>query len=215
MSSSAAITATDISVRETLLLFDGEFRSFADGVVSGNCVFGFGSGISRNRVDDLPRLIVRVLEQLRQRSNFASPSCPFRKALEEALALASLNDDEKRGLDLAQPVQNWTVLPTIIARTLPLYSDLLGIVVQNEEPDYLLWEAIDVCSTYADPSLVPDSEHLCIAILSMEGVIPDMASANWDGLIESACFELAAGSVPILRVCVRDDDLRQPSLRSD
>ena len=50
--------------------------------------------------------------------------------------------------------------------------------MDEEEADYLLWEAVDVVRVYADPTKTPDVEHLCVAVLALEGVAPDIASAS-------------------------------------
>jgi hypothetical protein len=63
-------------------------------------------------------------------------------------------------------------------------------------------------------TLKPDCEHLCVAILAMEGVVPNIASANWDGLTEAASTELSGGTNDIIRVCVGGDDLREPELQA-
>ena len=67
---------------------------------------------------------------------------------------------------------------------------MLDIPVPGEGPDFLLWEALGVVATYADPTVEPDSEHLCIAGLIAEGAALTIVSANWDGLIEKAVAEL-------------------------
>ena len=64
---------------------------------------------------------------------------------------------------------------------------------------------------YADPALRPDTEHLCIAaILALEGVASEIASANWDGLVERA-VEFLHGDQALV-ICVRDEDLRNAEL---
>jgi hypothetical protein len=72
---------------------------------------------------------------------------------------------------------------------------------------------VDIASTFADPGLEPDVEHLCLAILLLEGVSSDIASANWDGLVEKAVDTLTGG-VPALVVYVRPEDLREPQQRA-
>jgi hypothetical protein len=79
------------------------------------------------------------------------------------------------------------------------------------EPDFLLWTVVDVPATFAKKQ-VPDSEHLCLGILLLEGFLTDVASANCDGLMEAAVDELTSDSPDALRVCVTTDDLREPRL---
>lgn len=52
------------------------------------------------------------------------------------------------------------------------YARLLDINVGGEPEDYLLWEAVDVRATFADPAKPPDVEHLCLAILVLETGYP-------------------------------------------
>src|SRR5258708_7802400 len=54
----------------------------------------------------------------------------------------------------------------------------------------------------------------CIAILALEGCAADIATANWDGLIEIA-LEKLSGRGRVLRVCVLGEDLRIEPLRSN
>jgi len=48
----------------------------------------------------------------------------------------------------------------------------------EEEDDYLLWEGVHVTDAFADPATEPDAEHLCIAILGLEGLLPEIMSAT-------------------------------------
>jgi hypothetical protein len=102
----------------------------------------------------------------------------------EALELAQLSDAERHGFDPAQPFVDWGPLETIISRLRSRYASLLDIRVSGKPPDHLLWDVVDVPGTFARPHLEPDCEHLCIAISVIDGVLVDIASANWDGLIE-------------------------------
>jgi hypothetical protein len=92
------------------------------------------------------------------------------------------------------------------------YSKLLDTRVDGQSDDYLLWDIVDVPHTFAPASAAPDCEHLCIGILVLEGVIADIASANWDGFIEGAVDELTAGSDGALYICIRAEDLRAAPL---
>src|SRR5207245_6055267 len=77
-----------------------------------------------------------------------------------------------------------------------------------------LWEGVDVVRTFGTTGPDYDCEHLCIGILALEGVVPEIASANWDGLIEAAVAELTNDAGGVVNVCVRSDDIRGPRLRS-
>src|ERR1700760_3083844 len=100
MCATAGSSASTISIGETLSLLDGQFRSFADAVAHGRYTFWIGSGISRGRVDGLDKLVTRVLSHLQQRIDHNLPGCQFKKALEEAMALADLSPTERALVDL-------------------------------------------------------------------------------------------------------------------
>lgn len=204
--------AATISVRETLDLLDGSFLTFAEGVGQGRYAIWLGSGISRDRVPDLKGVIKKVLSYLRDRINPADPNCRFLIAVKEILKLAELSSAEEAGVALDRSVDYWASLPVILQRLTGCYALLLDIQVAGEATDFLLWNVVDVPGTFA--AMIPDCEHLCIAILAIEGVIPDVASANWDGLVEAAVVELDGVGSNMLRVCVRSDDLREPRLRA-
>lgn len=77
--------------------------------------------------------------------------------------------------------------------------------------DYLLWDVIDVGATFADATMTPDVEHLCLGALSLEGAIPEMLSANWDPLIERAVDTLTDGNAVLSpTVVARPADLQLP-----
>ncbi len=61
---------------------------------------------------------------------------------------------------------------------------------------------------YADPTKAPGVEHLALAALVVEGVAPDIASANWDGLVEAAVTNLAGNQPGILQVRVLPAEYR-------
>jgi hypothetical protein len=124
-----------------------------------------------------------------------------------ALRLALL-DHEVAAIDLDRPLAFWPDLPDLLNRLTSKYADLLDITVDGEEDDYLLWEGVRVTDAFADPAIEPDAEHLCIAILALEGLLPEIMSANWDGLIEKAAGQLS-GTRSLLNVCVRPEDVRQ------
>jgi hypothetical protein len=208
-----APAAATISVRETLDLLDGPFAAVATGVAEDRYALWLGSGISFGRVDGLPQVIARVVEFLRVRIVAGDPGCRFATAINAVLGLAILAPDERARIDLAQPFATWPDARAIILRLVSNYARLLDISVDGEASDYLLWEAVDIRSTFADPGKVPDVEHLCLAILILEGTASDIASANWDGLIERSVATLAGGPAP-LAVCARPEDLREPVQRA-
>jgi hypothetical protein len=208
----SAPNAATITVPETLALLDGTFASVARGVAEDRYVFWLGSGISFGRVAGLRQVIARVLEFLRARTIPGDPACRFGNALMAALDLAPLTAEESARIDLTQPFATWPDQNEIVRRLCNNYARLLDINVEGEPEDYLLWEAVDVRATFADPTKPPDVEHLCLAILVLEGACSDVASANWDGLIEGSIAALTGGQ-PALSVCARPEDLRDPAAR--
>jgi hypothetical protein len=200
-------------VLQTLGLMDGVFNEVGRGVAERRYALWLGSGISRERVDDLRTAIERALNYLHDRIDFADRSCRFRKALEEAVTISQLSDLEKRTFNIEDAIGTWPVLPAVLERLARAYSKFLDVRVEGEKPDFILWQAIDVVRTYGDATAVPDCEHFCVAILVTEGLVGEIASANWDGLVEKALAELTNNASDILRVCVKPEDFREPPLR--
>ena len=202
--SAAPPTAATITVDQTLRLLDGPFTGLAQGVGDGRYALWLGSGISRDVVDDLKKVVAKVLRYLRDHADFGVEDCIFAEALGGALALAQLSAVERATFDPTAEFDDWDpeVTAAIVSRLLGQYSKLLNIRVRGKKPDFLLWEVINVASVYADPALEPECEHLCVGVLAIEGVVQEVLSANWDGLIEKAVDELAGPQVPLLKVCV-------------
>lgn len=176
-------------------------------VANGRYVFWLGSGVSRGRVHGLDGVVQRVLEFLQQKAEHEGPGSPHLDALEEAIELAELRPEEHARIDLSHPVASWPDLAVLVSSLVGKYSEMLGIDVDGQPADYLLWEGVDVRSTYPRAG-APDSEHLAIAVLVLEGVLTEAPSANWDGLIESALAELADPTA-VLQVVVLDEDLQE------
>jgi hypothetical protein len=211
----ASPTAITITVTETLGLLDGPFCDLAAGVAEGQYAFWLGSAISRDIVADLKGVVTKIVRYLRDHTDFTNAACPYIAALRKALDLAQLSPIETHGFDPASPFATWdaTLVRVIQDRLVGKYSKLLDIRVEGKDPDFLLWEVADVPTTYASTALRPVCEHLCIAILGIEGVLQQAATGNWDGLIEKAVDELVGPSAPVLQVCVIADDFVQPTKR--
>ena len=129
------------------------------------------------------------------------------------MELAHLSPDDRARVDFTVHVPGWPVIDTVLTNLTREYSRLLDIrVAGHNEPDFLLWEVVDVPTTFSAAHTTPDCEHLCLAILLLEGVLPDLPTANWDGLIEAAVDELTDAAGTALRICVTPEDLRQPPL---
>ncbi|MBJ6986274.1 SIR2 family protein [Devosia sp. MC521] len=206
-------TAWEISVVETLALLDGDFKPTADALTEGGYALWLGSGISMGKVPKLQTIAEKVLRHLHQKCDPDDPNCRFANALTDVLGVAALSDDEWAKVDLAQPLDTWLDVSSVTTRLVNQYASMMDQAPSGEEPDYLLWDAVDVVATYADPTKKPGGEHLGIAALIMEGVVADVVSANWDGLVESAVAELSGGG-DILNVVVLPEDVRKPARRA-
>lgn len=215
MALAPAPNAATITVRQALDLLDGPFAGLAGGIAQCRYAFWLGSGISRERVDDLKGVIAKVLAHLQSNIVADDPTCAYRTALTEAIQLAHLSPGDFGQIDFTVSAADWPVIDTVLTNLTREYSRLLDIRVNGHpEPDYLLWDVVDVPTTFAAGVVEPDCEHLCLAILALEGVLPDVVTANWDGLIEAAVNELTGSADVALRVCVIPDDFREPPLLS-
>lgn len=199
--------ALTITLEDTLALLDGKFVSFADGVAEGRYAFWLGSGISFDRFPGLSVLVTNVLGYLQSRCDLADPACTFHQALVEALALAQLTVDERAATDLLTPVDTWPTLGVLQDRLSQKYSSFLDIEIVGAANDALVWDGVNVVGVYADDTVGPGAEHLCLAVLIKEGMVEELASANWDGLIEKAEAMLNGGESE-LDVSVRSEDLQ-------
>ena len=199
--------AASVSIRETVDLLDGDFAEVAEGVIQGRYAFWLGSGISRERVIGLDGVLAKLLEFLRERVTPAL-GCGYRKALDKIIGMAVLDAAERAAVDYAVPVVAWTCREALLARLWAQYSAALSVEVESEPLDYLLWVGLDFARTFA--SQEPDAEHLAIGMLALEGTVTELATANWDGLIEAAMKELGYDE-SFYRITVTGDDLRNPA----
>ena len=200
-----ASTADQISVREVLAKFEAEFAAMARAVENGEFALWIGSGISRN-APDLGDLIERTLEFLRVRAIQAATAGIYRPAFEEALRLADVEPAD-RSSQFATPLAAWPERDEIIDKLWNNYSRVLDIRIKDQPADFILWEAVDIRAAFTQPA-PPAAEHLCIAILILEGAVDTIASANWDGFIEAAIAKLSASAQGMLQVVVDPDQLR-------
>ena len=114
----------------------------------------------------------------------------------------------EREADLDDPPPTWPVFEEVVNGLWNEYSKFLGIRVKDKDRDYLVWEALDVRSTYGS-AVPPDCEHYGVALLALEGVVSEATTANWDGLVEAAIDDLGANSDQMVRVVVLPDELRE------
>jgi len=202
-------SALTVSVSEVLRTLDHEKSSLARGIAEGRYALWLGSAISRERVADLSDVLLRVLEFLQVNVDPTATGCPFKRALDEALALAELGDGVRATIDTSTSVRTWPHLDAILHNLVGKYSSVLDISLPGQPPDYLLWTAVDIEMTYGS-SKNPDCEHMCIAVLIHEGAFPEIASANWDGLIEEAVHQISPRD-DLMRVCVLPKDFQEPT----
>lgn len=201
-------TANEISVREVLSKLDTDFSSVAHAVENGEFALWIGSGISR-QAPNLGNLIGRAFDYIRERAIDPATAGAYLPALEEALGLAEI-DPATVLPQYGQPLAAWPEHTAIINRLWTKYSRVLDLRIPGTDPDFILWEAIDIRQAFHDPG-PPSAEHLCIAILVLEGAVRTIASANWDGFIEAAVKRLSNGVPGVMEVVVDPDQLRGPA----
>lgn len=201
-------TANEITVREVLAKFEADFASVADAVENGEFALWVGSGISR-QAPNLGHLIERAFEFIRERAIDPVTAAAYLPALEEALTLAEVEPAEVEA-QYGQRLADWPEYDAVIRRLWNEYSRVLDIRIAGMDADFVLWEAIDIREAFEHPE-PPAAEHLCIAILILEGAVQAIASANWDGFIEAAVDRLSNGLLGVLQVVVDPDQLRGPA----
>lgn len=206
--------AATITILQTLAMLDGPKRELAVGVANDRYVFWLGSGISRERMPDLKSLAKRILVSLYARIDQIDPNCRFREALDQVVRNAGPSPEEWGSIDYSISPDQWVVFEALAGRLVNNYARMLGVAVEGEEADYLLWDVLNAAAVYSDPTIAPDAEHLCLAALAMEGVASEMPSANWDSLVEKA-LDILAGGKPIQRVAIAPDDTRTGRRRTN
>lgn len=198
-------TASEITVRAVLAKFEGEFAPVADSVENGEFALWVGSGISR-QAPNLGDLIEQAFEYIRKRAIDPATAAAYMPALEEALGLAEVEPEHVQA-QYGQPFADWPEHDEIISRLWTKYSRMLDIRIAGTEADFILWDAIDIRRAFEHPA-PPAAEHLCIAILILEGAVQAIASANWDGFIEAAVERLSNGVPGVMQVVVDPGQLR-------
>jgi len=156
-------------------------------VADGKRLIWLGSGISRDQVPDLVELIARILRFLRDRAGSGQPD-----AGSHSEALLEILDDhlpDERSRYESDPT-GWE--PMSLEALRERYSRVLGVGVTGKANDYLLIEGAGLPDLYGSPSLVPGPTHELLAMLISEGVAANLASANWDGLVEKALEGISA-----------------------
>jgi hypothetical protein len=188
-------------LRAALRALRRDHAALAADVADGRRFFWLGSGISRNQVPDLVAVIERVLLFLRDRAANGPDELAHKNALIEIL---------KQHLPAELPryeadPEAWAPLSTEPLRN--VYSEVLGTRVGENGADYLLMTAADLPNIYGADNLVPGTAHYLIAILIAEGAVKEIASGNWDGLVEAAVADLTR-QPGVLDVYVAAEDAR-------
>lgn len=200
-------TAASISIAETLTLLDGQYSGVGEGVNQGSYAFWLGSGISRDRVIGLDGVLAKLFEYLRLNATPAI-DCKYRLALDKIIDMAAPSAEERAEIDLSQPAADWVCLPNLLKRLWSQYSAVLSVEIAGQPLDHLLWVGLDFPNTFG--AQLPDAEHLAIGILALEGAVTELATANWDGLLEAAMHELGHDET-FYRITVTGEDLRNPA----
>jgi hypothetical protein len=200
-------TAASISIAETIALLDGKYSGVGEGVAQGSYAFWLGSGISRDRVIGLDGVLAKLLEFLRFNATLAA-DCKYRLALVKIVDMAAPSAEERAEINMAQTAADWPCLPNLLKRLWNQYSAVLSVEVAGERLDHLLWVGLDFPNTFSGQPA--DAEHLAIGILALEGAVTELATANWDGLLEAAMDELGHGEA-FYRITVTGEDLRNPA----
>ncbi|RHW25398.1 hypothetical protein D0Z08_19410 [Nocardioides immobilis] len=192
------------TVGEALASLRANHPSLLDDLNRGDRAFWVGSGVSFDQVPGLGELLHRVLEFLRANIDAAATDDMHRDALDRIIEehlpseLATFRADP-----CAWPI------PTDLSELETSYSEVLGTEVGDRPQDYLLWDAVDVRQTYGSPDINPGPDHQLIAFLIHEGVLTDIVTTNWDGLLEKAVEESApAGNPPPLAVVMSSESFR-------
>lgn len=196
------------TVEEMLSRFDTDFDDFIDAFVRGHYAFWLGSGISRSRMPDVWKLLERVVDFLRVNAVIEGEQGPHAVALQEVFDLAGLEEKERQAIDLSSPAGSWEEWKLIAQILSEKYAQVLNIPVGSEPSDYLVWTGLDVPGTYGDNAVEPDVEHICVALLMLEGIVSTAVTANWDGLIEKAFAALSERPDDQVRVIVKEDEFR-------
>lgn len=204
----AAEAATNATVRDVLERLDGDFAAVAAAFGNAGFALWVGSGISFGRAPDLGMIAARAIEFLRRKAVNPASMALFKPALRAAIAASQtvLADAEPH---FGTPFADWPneVRQPIISGLWNRYSHLLNVRIQDTEEDFILWEAVDIRGAFSNPP-PPGCSHVSIAILVLEGVLREIASANWDGFIEAAVEQLAGGLPGNLQVVVDPSHLR-------
>lgn len=174
-------------MREAWRLLRANHPELIEDVTDGKRFVWLGSGISLKQVPGLARLIRHVLLFLRDQAASGNPDAgEHREALIEILD--TYLQPERKSYDADQ--ENWA--PANLDHVVEKYSSILGVGVAGKSNDYLLIEGAGLPTLYGAPEIEPGPTHRMLAMLISEGVVTNLASGNWDGLVEKALCEISA-----------------------
>ncbi|WP_082566656.1 SIR2 family protein [Arthrobacter sp. Soil764] len=189
-------------MREAWRLLRANHQQLVEDIANGKRFVWLGSGISRDQVPDLVKLIARVLLFLRDRA--ASGELDAGSHREALLEILDEHLSGERARYEADP-EHWE--PTDLEGLRDQYSRVLGVGVAGKPSDYLLIDGAGLAKLYGDPCLEPGPTHKILAMLISEGVVTSLASGNWDGLVERALADISAADT-LLDVYVDVNDPR-------
>lgn len=196
----------EVTLSEVLALLR-ERDQFTEAFLSADYTIWAGAGISAERLPGVRALLDRLLRHLHAGADFESDDCPYRRALEEVLALAEASG---AAVDPSSDPDSWPIDP-VTAELSSRYSQVLEVRVRPAGTAALdiVWDILDIPHVYADECVEYDAEHLFLALMIEEGVLSAIVTPNWDPLIEKAHERIAPageGATP-LRVVIRPDEL--------
>lgn len=184
---------SEVSIANALAKLRAQSPALLEDLANSDRVLWIGSGVSYGRVPGLKVLLRQVLEFLQDRIDHSAEGIDHRRALEQII-------DEHLHSELAAfqvDPAGWAI-PDDLTSLVNSYSTILGTEVGQHPQDYLLWEAVNVRETYGAPTIEPGAQHRLIAYLLHEGVVEQIVTTNWDGLIEKAVEESSAPGHPAL-----------------
>ncbi|MEM1202713.1 MAG: SIR2 family protein [Acidobacteriota bacterium] len=193
--------AYDATLEQALDLFEGPWSWLADGLARGRYALWLGSAISRRRLPDLGELLRRLLGELGRRRASGDPRCPYDRALGELLDLAG-----ERGVDRAADPRSWPQLDAVVDRLWTRYDEVLGTRLRTDDGTTVA-DFLELPNLYGDPGMEPDADHRLIALWLEEGVVSELYSGNWDGLVEEAHRRIRGPRSVELQVVARPEDL--------
>ena len=199
-----------MSAVDLLERFDTDFAETAHAISRGEYLFWLGSGISRDSVPGLQDLLLRVLSRLQERADASRPDCAYVEAIREILDLAELSESETEGVRPEIDLSLWPNAELVAARLVKRYAEVLDVGVRGQSSDFILLSVLDAAEVYGSPDIAPCAEHIAIAMLIIEGVVPSIPTANWDGLVEKALHLNGHDTDALLRVVVTPEDLTKP-----